>query len=87
MNREDVEKIGYERVGSTVDLPTNKPNKFRVTNLPKHLDAEIRFGQTTQYHYSLTRVGEESPYEQRQSSPTVEKALEALKRLLHWDPV
>lgn len=86
MNREEVEKIGLERVGSTFDLPTNKPNKFRVTNLPKHLKAEISFGQTARYRYSLTREGD-SPYEQKQPSPTEGAALQALKNLLNWDPV
>ncbi len=81
MNREDVEKVGLGKPEST-NISTNKPMNFPVIGLPEHLEARI----VGAYQFQLSRKGDLFSYSQNQPSPTPEAALQALKRLLNWDP-
>jgi hypothetical protein len=84
MDRGDIEKIGL-KAEPGAGLPTKAPC-FTVTNLPKHLKAEI-CPVHSQYIYRLERDGDPFRYEQNGGLQTPEASLEALKKLLMWDPV
>jgi hypothetical protein len=84
MTRADVEKLTMME-GEGRDITTGKPAKFGVNGLPSHLQAEITGGQSG-YSFSLVRTGDIFPYKQHQRSATPEAAMEALKRLLTWEP-
>jgi hypothetical protein len=82
MNREDIDKVGLGQPESE-SIVTNKPMNIPVIGFPEHLEAKI----VGAYQYQLSRKGDVLTYKQSQTSPTPEAALQALKRLLNWDPV
>jgi hypothetical protein len=88
MKRDDVEKIRLGEPDESVNLATGKPMSYPVIGLPDHLKAQIISGAGA-YKYRLWRTGDVKPYDQQRGwgPPTPEAALQALKKLLNWDPV
>jgi hypothetical protein len=84
MNREDLVNLTIEAAQGR-DLPSGKPNLFRVVGLPSHLTAEIKGNKANGYKYLLER--NKQNYEPTEPSRSPELALEALKKLLTWEPV
>lgn len=86
MNSDAIEKLRLVP-GALTDSTslTQKPNRYKVEGLENHLQAEIRGTTQSLYWYRLTRVGDQI-YEPLQGKRTPEEALEALKRLLTWEP-
>jgi hypothetical protein len=85
MNREDVDRL---RLGESKwkDTATGRPTNLPVIGLPERLTATIKGGQTG-YQYHLSRAGDRNKeYTPNQFLPSEDAALEALKRLLNWDP-
>jgi hypothetical protein len=86
MDREEVDKL---RLGESEwkDIVTGRSANLPVIGLPQHLTATIKGGQTG-YQYHLLRTGDRNKeYTPNQFFPSEVAALEALKRLLNWDPV
>jgi hypothetical protein len=88
MKRDDVEKIGLGKPDESVNVATGKPMSYPVIGLPDHLKAEVVSTGFGTYKYRLLRTGDAQRYEQEQGSgsPTPEAALQALKKLLNWEP-
>jgi hypothetical protein len=87
MRREDVEKIELGKPDESVNT-AGKPMSYPVIGLPGHLKAEIVGTGVGTHKYRLFRTGDVQQYEQKQGfgSPTPEAALQALKKLLNWEP-
>jgi len=87
MNREDINKITLGK-GELSDLSTNEPRKFPVLGLPRHLSCEIDLAPFGGWRYHLRREGDQQEYTVTSNGPSSpESALEALKRLLTWEPI
>jgi hypothetical protein len=88
MKRDDVEKIELGKPDESVSTATRKPMSYLVIGLPDHLKAEIVGTGVGTYKYRLFRTADVQQYEQKQGfgSPTPEAALQALKKLLNWEP-
>jgi hypothetical protein len=81
MTRTDLDTLRI-RAGDAIDLATGKPSLYTVTGLSAHLEADISYGQQWKYTYDLRQHGRVITPQPRRYFPTLNDALEAIKRQL-----
>jgi hypothetical protein len=86
MNRSVVRKLTL-KAGQSIDAATGEHNKFSVEGLPSHLTAEVGLAFGGKYKYRVKQVDAREEFEPRNSFDKPVLALEALQRLLNWDPI